>query len=271
MWQSTRRIAWALLTIYTAVLLILMFFERSLIFFPMKHPEGNWTNTASFIEDANFTAADGTQLHGWYASVDNPRAVVLISHGNAGNVTHRAHLLRGFSQELNCCVLVFDYRGYGQSTGKPSEAGILQDARAARAWLAKKAGVPESDIVLMGESLGTGVVVDLAAKDGARGLLLHSAFTSLPAVAAKFYPWLPVRWVMRTRLDSLSKIKDYDGPLLQFHGDADEIVPFEIGEELHAAAPNKHKVWHTLKGSMHNSETPSAFYEAISQWLDTLN
>src|SRR5690606_21254788 len=103
----------------------------------------------------------------------------------------------------------------GRSEGVPSEQGILADARAARQWLAQRAGVREQDIVLMGESLGGGVMVDLAASDGARALILENTFTSLPDVAAFHYPWLPVRTLMRTRFDSLSKIGNYHGPLLQ--------------------------------------------------------
>lgn len=226
--------------------------------------------TSPAFEDANFKAADGTKLHGWYAAAENPTAVILVAHGNAGNITHRVDLLRSLNSVVGASVLVFDYRGYGRSEGTPDEPGILQDARAARTWLAEKANVSEQDIVLMGESLGTGVVVDLAAQDGARGVILQSAFTSLPAVAARIYPWIPVRWLMRTRLDSLTKIGRYTGPLLQFHGDEDEIVPFENGQELFAAVPNSNKYWHTLAGCMHNSETTPAFFEAIKNWIESL-
>src|SRR5439155_17149604 len=125
------------------------------------------------FEDAWFEADDGTRLHGWFAEAKNPRAVVLHTHGNAGNVTHRAPLLELFRERLRASILVFDYRGYGRSEGTPDEKGILADARAARRWLAKRAGVAESDVVLHGTSLGGGVAVDLAARDGARGLVLE--------------------------------------------------------------------------------------------------
>ena len=139
---------------------------------------------------------------------------MLFCHGNGGNITHRVDALKMLHRRAGVSVLIFDYRGYGRSEGKPSEAGVLADARAARAWLAAREKIAEADVVLMGESLGGAVAVDLAARDGARALVLESTFSSLPDVAAYHYPWLPVRWVMRTRFDSAGKIGDYHGPLL---------------------------------------------------------
>jgi fermentation-respiration switch protein FrsA (DUF1100 family) len=171
--------------------------------------------------------------------------------------------------ELGVSTMIFDYRGYGRSSGEPSEAGILADARAARAWLAKRAGVNEREIVLMGESLGGGVMVDLAAHDGARGLVLENTFTSLPDVAAFHYPWLPVRTLMRTRMDSAAKIGKFQGPLLQVHGDADTIIPYAIGQRLHAAA-NQPKTLLTIPGGNHNDARTQMFFEALDRFLDTL-
>src|SRR5690606_37452934 len=125
------------------------------------------------------------------------RAVVLFTHGNGGNVTTRRHVVELFRDHLHATVLVFDYRGYGRSGGNPTETGVLDDARAARRWLAGRTDVRESDIVLVGHSLGGGVAVDLAATDGARALVLECTFTNLPDVAASWVPFLPVRMVMQ--------------------------------------------------------------------------
>jgi fermentation-respiration switch protein FrsA (DUF1100 family) len=173
--------------------------------------------------------------------------------------------------QLQASVLIFDYRGYGKSYGSPTEAGILMDARAARAWLAKRAGIAERDIVLFGESIGGGVMVDLAAEDGARGLVLQSTFTSAPDVGASTFPWLPVRRLMRTRLDSLSKIPRYDGPLLQMHGDPDTIVPIELGQRLHAAAPDPQKVFVVAKKTGHNYPWPFEFTAALDKFFHRLS
>ena len=144
-----------------------MFLENSLIFIPHRYPAGDWRPTGFPFEDAWFQAADGTRLHGWYVPCANARSAVLFCHGNAGNVTHRAYILETLHRQVGVSVLIFDYRGYGRSEGKPNEEGILADARAARGWLAAREKIAESNVVLMGESIGGAVAVDLAARDGA--------------------------------------------------------------------------------------------------------
>ena len=127
---------------YLLILGLMMFFEESLIFMPSKYPAGDWTPPGLAIEDAWFEA-DGLKLHGWFVDVARPRAVVLIAHGNAGNVTNRDDLLRQF-QALGASVLVFDYRGYGRSEGSPSEAGVLADARGAGVGWPSERGLPKA-------------------------------------------------------------------------------------------------------------------------------
>src|SRR3954452_20716468 len=200
------------------------------IFQPDKYPKGEWNQTAVYVQDAKFTAADGTKLHGWYVSDPQPKGHALLLHGNAGNVTLLTETLRTLNRRHHVSVLALDYRGFGKSEGKPTEEGLYQDARAARRWLAEKEGIQETDVILMGVSIGGAVAVDLAARDGARGLVVCNTFTSLPAVAQRKVPWLPMGLLLTTRMDSLSKIKDYHGPLLLSHGDADEVVPFKQGQ-----------------------------------------
>jgi fermentation-respiration switch protein FrsA (DUF1100 family) len=276
--MTTRQRLWRavklLLLAYAFILVLLMFFEERLIFIPAKYPTGDWEHVRFAVEDAEFAAPDGTKLHGWFiphdaAKFETPTAVVLVAHGNAGNLTNRVHLVAPF-RRLGAAVMLFDYRGYGKSEGSPSEAGVLADARAARAWLAKRAGVAENKIVLFGESLGGGVAVDLAAEDGAGGLVLLSTFTSLPDVAARVYPWVPVRWLMRTRLDSLAKIGRYTGPVIQFHGDRDEIIPYELGETLFAAVADPGKTFIKLPRGTHNSHPPQAFSDGLKQFFTRL-
>lgn len=264
-WRAIR----AVLIAYLAVVLIAMFLENSLIFFPSRYPEGNWRPVGLDFEDASFASADGTPLHGWYVPRHGARAAVLFCHGNAGNITHRAGILKMLNQRAGVSVLIFDYRGYGRSKGRPNEAGILADARAARHWLADREKIADRDVVLMGESLGGAVAVDLAARDGARAMILESTFTSAPDMAARFYPWLPVRWLMQTRLDSLSKIGDYHGPLLMAHGTADRIVPIEFGRRLFAAA-NEPKKLIVLPGHDHNDGMPAEYYDELAKFLDQL-
>jgi uncharacterized protein len=249
------------------VLVFLMFAEESLVFFPDRQPLASWDLPG--VERARFQAADGTALHGWYFPHPSPRVVVLFACGNAGNISYRAERLLDFCQRQRVSLLAFDYRGYGLSEGKPNESGVLMDARAARKWLSDRAGVRERDIVLLGESLGGGVMVDLASRDGARGLILERTFTSLPDVAALHFPFVPVRLLMRNRLDSLSKITDYNGPLLIGHGDVDEIIPYELGRRLFEAA-NEPKWFVTLSHVGHNDPLPPEWDDAIDEFLASL-
>lgn len=256
--------------VYLCLLLMLLWLENSLTYFPMKHPAGRWEATGLTVEDAHFTAADGARLHGWYQPAEKPQAVILFCHGNAGNVTHRDNLFRELPEFVNASILVFDYRGYGRSEGTPNEAGVLADARAARAWLAERAGVPEQAIILWGESIGGAIAVDLAAREGARGLILEDTFTSLPEVAAYHYPWLPVRWLMRGKLNSLEAIRSYRGPLLMAHGDADTIVPYSFGERLFAAA-NEPKRLITQPNADHNDPRDAEFYAEVRRFIRDLS
>jgi hypothetical protein len=243
--------------------------ERRLFFYPAKYPAGDWEPTTCVYKDVYFQAADGTKLHGWYVPHENPRAHAVFFHGNGGNITLFADSLRILNRRHGLAVLVFDYRGYGKSEGKPSEKGILLDARAARDWLADHEGIGRSDVVLMGLSLGGGVAVDLAAADGARGLVLVSTFTSLPDAAKSHVSWLPVRSLMTMRLDSLNKIKNYHGPLLLSHGDADEVIPYEQGVALFDAAPGPKRMI-TVTGGKHSMEQPEEYRQAFDEFIAQL-
>jgi fermentation-respiration switch protein FrsA (DUF1100 family) len=258
-----------LLVVYLTIVLIAMFMENSLIFHPTPYPIGYWNQKNVTVEDAWFQAADGTRLHGWYVPKRNPRAVVLFCHGNAGNLSHRLPVLEIMNRQVGVSTLIFDYRGFGRSEGKPDEAGILADARAARRWLAEREKIPETDIVLFGESLGGAVAVDLAARDGARALVLEKTFNNMPDVAAYHFPWLPVRWAMRTRLDSAAKIVNYHGPVFQVHGDADTIVPLRLAKLLHAAA-NEPKKLIIYPGYNHNDPLPPEYYDDLTAFFASL-
>lgn len=262
--QSVWRVLRVLLVGYLLILLLMMLFEESFVFFPSKYPEGDWQPRGLKFEDAFFAADDGTQLHGWFVPHDNPRAIALFLHGNGGNLSHRVDVLRTLHR-LGVAVLIIDYRGYGRSQGKPTEQGVLADARAARAWLAERAGVPQQEIVLMGESLGGAIATILASESPARALIVENTFTSAPDVAAVHYPWLPTQ-LMRTRFDAASAIKNYHGPLLQFHGDADTIIPIELGRRLFDAA-NQPKRFVVIPGADHNDARAPQFAEELDRFL----
>jgi fermentation-respiration switch protein FrsA (DUF1100 family) len=243
--------------------------ERRGIFQPARYPLGEWSQTAVLAQDANFAAADGTKLHGWYVPHEAPTGQALLLHGNAGNVTLLAETLRTLNRRHGLAVLALDYRGFGKSEGTPSEQGLYQDARAARHWLAEKTGIAEQDVILMGVSIGGAVAVELASHDGARGLVLANTFTSLPAAAQRHIRWLPMNMILTTRMDSLAKIKDYDGPLLISHAEADEVVPASHGQALYDAAPGKKRLI-VVKGAEHNSPQPEEYRLALDEFLASL-
>lgn len=196
---------------------------------------------------------DHHRIDARYVRHPNPQAVVLYCHGNLGTVDKWSILAGRLSRQHAISVMVFDYSGYGRSSGRTNEKNILRDAQAVRTWLANENGIRASDVVLMGRSLGGAVAVDLAANGGARGLILESTFSSLPDVAESHAKWLIPEWNMTQRLNSAEKIRRYEGPLLQTHGDADRLIPISVGRELFEAAPGPKK-FVVAKGATHNDD-----------------
>jgi uncharacterized protein len=252
-----------LLWIVAGLLLLLLLgacvMQRKLVYFPDRTVPSPEQTGQTGVEQVRFLTDDGVHLSGWFApAAGSDRHLALLHcHGNGGNVAGRAHLLRDLPP-LGVSVLIFDWRGYGTSDDEPpTEDGLYRDGRAALAWLEARTALPADRIVLYGESLGTGVAVQLAAELADAGasaphaLILQSPFTSLPDVAAWHYPWLPVRLILSDRYDSLSKIGRVHAPLLVMHGVNDSVVPFDEGRTLEAAAGGPHQ-FIALPGTNHN-------------------
>lgn len=237
--------------------------------FPAPFPAGNWQPAENTFEDCWFRSVDDLRLHGWLIRHPQPKFAVLLLHGNAGNLTYRAERAELLSRRYQASVFVFDYRGYGRSEGTPTISGVLNDARAARVFLAERVGVAEREIVLLGESLGGALAVDLASSEGARCLILESAFSSLKDVAAAHYPAILVDALVADRLNSAARIGSYHGPLLQVHGDADGVIPVALGRKLHDAA-NEPKTLLILPGHDHDDPLPATYYEALDQFFGQL-
>ncbi|MFW6170133.1 MAG: alpha/beta hydrolase [Planctomycetota bacterium] len=247
-----------------------MWCETLLIFPTWQIPPGDWNPSGFSHEDVFFQAEDGTRLNGWYFASPDPRAHVLYCHGNGEHLAHMGDYMDELREKYQVSIFAFDYRGYGRSEGKPHEAGVIADARAARTWLAKKARIKPEEVVLWGRSIGGAVAVALAAEEGARGMILERTFTSLPDVAARHYPWLPVRLLMRNRFDSLSLISDYHGPLLQSHGIDDEIVPFSLGKALFDAAGSRDKQFVAMPNVTHNGPSSKEYHAQLNRFLKRL-
>lgn len=246
--------------------------DEAFIFQPAGPGLGEWEPAGLDYQNVSIDSTDGVTLHGWYCPVKNPLAVVLYLHGNAGNITHRAATLRYLQNRVNVSVLIFDYRGYGKSTGipdaYPTVAGVVQDARAARTALSQRAGLPESNIVLLGRSLGGAIAIQLAAESPCRGLILESTFSSFKEIADYHAPQLA--WMVPPeKLNSVVRITRYHGPVLMSHGDRDRVVPFRFGLALFEAA-NKPKQFFRVQGGGHNTRSPDRYFQVAKEFLRTL-
>jgi fermentation-respiration switch protein FrsA (DUF1100 family) len=227
---------------------LLMWRANQMIYYPMKYPAGEWSVQEPLgAKDVSLRAADGTKLHAWWIRAAAPGLATLHLHGNGGNITHRGLSARSIVA-AGSSVLLLDYRGYGKSDGKPSEKGLHQDAEAAYDWIAAQGYLPER-IIIHGESLGTAVATHLATKKRAAGLILEAPFTSAKAVAGRVMPVLGPLLVHG--YDSMRRIKEIQAPVLIIHGDRDEVIAYEFGEELFRAANEPKSFW-TVPGATHN-------------------
>jgi len=241
--------------------------ERTNLYFPNRNMEGDPSLLQLGFEDLRLTAADGTTIHAWYIPLRPDSPVVLFCHGNGGNISHRLDKLL-LLRRAGASVLLFDYRGYGRSSGRPDEEGTYQDAEAAYRWLSEVKQVPPARIVAHGESLGGAVALELALRRRVGGLVLDSAFTSVIEMGQRLFPFLPVALVARFRYDNLAKAHRLSCPVLLMHSPQDDIVPYDMGRRLFAALPQP-KTFCELTGS-HNEgflESAAVYERAITGFL----
>ena len=227
---------------YIGFALVLYFFQSHLVFYPEAGREivAAPSHVGLPYKDVRLTTDDGLSLHGWFIPAAEARGTVLFLHGNAGNISHRIDTLQMFHR-LGYSTLIFDYRGYGNSSGTPSEQGTYRDAEAAWRYLTEQQNIPSCRIVLFGESLGGAVASWLAARQKPAALVIASGFTSVPDLAQHFYPYLPIRLLARIRYNTRENLRAVAAPVLIAHSPEDEIIPFEHGQALYAAAnPPKH-------------------------------
>ena len=228
---------------------MLAFLQRKLIYVPISEPvpleEAGMTHGR--IRQVFLSVQQNVSLHGWYCLADPElqrpaRLLVILFPGNAGNRLKRVRLVE-LINELGADVLIFDYRGYGGSSGSPSEEAIASDCRDVWKFAQNELGFSREQIVIFGQSLGGGVatrlVWELCQKDESpAGLILQATFTSLPDAARVRFPWLPVEFLLVDRFPSIERISEVHCPLLVVHGRQDEIIPIEQGERLFQAAPD---------------------------------
>jgi len=224
-----------LLIAYLGLLLLVYAGQSHLVYFPVKPLDSTPASIGLDYDSVSLATSDGETLHGWWVSVPEARGTALLFHGNAGNISHRLDYLILFRQ-LGLNTLLLDYRGYGQSSGTPSEAGTYLDAQAAWHYLTEIRSIPASQIVLYGESLGGAVAAWLAAREQPGMLVLASTFTSVPELATEIYPFLPVRWLSRFDYNTLAAVQIISCPVFIAHSPQDDVIPYPHGQRLFAAA-----------------------------------
>lgn len=225
------------LGIALTLMALVYLFQSRLVFFPTAEIVALPSNDGLEFDECRIPAGDGVVLHGWFLPAADPDApVVLFCHGNYGNISHRLATAR-FIHDLGAALLLFDYRGYSRSTGRPSEAGLYADASAAWNYLIDARGYAPERIVILGRSLGCAPAIDLACRERCRGLIVESGFTSAREMARIILPFLPTDLLIRYRFDNLGRIAGIHCPVLVCHSPDDEIVPYEMGERLFQAAP----------------------------------
>jgi fermentation-respiration switch protein FrsA (DUF1100 family) len=222
---------------YGAVLVLVFLFQSHLVFFPGTGREAVLTpqSYGMRFESLQIRTADGETLHAWWVPAEDARGTVLFFHGNAGNISHRLDYLQMFHR-LRYSTLIVDYRGYGKSTGTPSEAGTYRDAEAAWEHVRHARLARPQDIVIAGESLGGAVATWLAAESSPRAVVLFSTFTSVTDLGAQVYWFLPVRLLSRIGYDNLANLKRIRAPVFIAHSRDDDIVPYSHGKRLFEAA-----------------------------------
>jgi fermentation-respiration switch protein FrsA (DUF1100 family) len=257
----------ALVLLYAGLLLLVYVYQGRLLFVPGRHLAGTPAAEGLAFEEVTLETHDGEALHGWWVPATPERAVVLFPHGNAGNIADRVGFLTGF-QRLGLSIFMFDYRGYGRSTGRPTEKGLYRDAETAWHYLTTARGTPASGLVLFGRSLGASVATWLALKHRPAALILESPFTSVPDLAARLYWYLPVRLLARLHFDNVRRIPGLQAPLLVLHSSEDELIPFAHGKQVFAAAPEP-KVFLQITGTHGNNfrTTGPAYWDGIDDFL----
>lgn len=232
--------------ITVVVILVVLFFlirfvEQKTLYFPFKVIEATPEAIGLNYENVTVSTDDGIRLTGWFIPSEQSRAAILLSHGNGGNISHRLEKIK-ILHDLDLDVLIYDYRGYGKSTGKPSESGLYMDAQAMLNYLKNEKKVASVKIIAYGESLGSAVTIDLAGKRDVGAIIIESGFTSIHDMAKKIFGVAP-SFLIHAKYDSVNKIKSMRIPKLIMHSPDDEVVPFEQGKRLYDSAPQpKHFV-----------------------------
>jgi len=257
-----------ILVIYASVLIVLFIFQRNLMYHPN---ENNYfgDKLEVEIEKVNITTSDNINLLGWFHNKDLKKfKTIVYFHGNAGKLDNRIYKLNYF-KNIDVNFLIIAWRGFSGNKGKPSEDGLYEDGKSTIEWL-KNLGVTEKDIIIYGESLGTGIATEIAQNNKFAGLILETPFTSMIEAAKNFYPYIPVGLLLKDKYRNDKKIKNINIPLLVMHGEADQIVPYWMGKTIYEIA-NQPKYSYFTKYDDHMMEFDENLVLTLEKFIKSLN
>ena len=257
-----------ILAIYMLVLILLFIFQRNL----MYHPDENnyfGDKLKVNIEKVKINTSDNINLLAWFHKKDLKKfKTIVYFHGNAGKLENRIHKLNHF-KDMKVNFLIIAWRGFSGNEGKPSEEGLYEDGNSSIRWL-KNLGLTEKDIIIYGESLGTGIATEIAQNKNFAGLILETPFTSMIDAAKNFYPYIPVDLILKDKYKNNVKIKNINVPLLVMHGEEDQIVPFWMGKKIYEIA-NKPKYSYFTKYDNHMMEYDKNLVLTLKTFIKSLN
>jgi fermentation-respiration switch protein FrsA (DUF1100 family) len=245
--------------------------EDRFIFHPDHVTNRDPSHIGLTFENVFFTTQDGIRLHGWFIPHQDARATLVWFHGNAGNISDRLLNIKLLHDRINTNIFIFDYRGYGQSEGSVSEKGTYLDGEAAIAYLLGRDDAAARKLILFGRSLGAAVAAEIATRVTTLGLILESPFVSIREMAREIFPSLPIGWLLRTRYDTLEKVRLVKTPILVLHGDRDATVPFAHGKRVFEVA-SQPKRFHRIVGASHNDTFVvggEKYYEVLREFIES--
>ena len=254
--------------VYLVITLFLYFFQRKLLYYPIVNNYSG-DRLVVLIEKVKIKTKDNIELLSWYHKKNiNDYKTILFLHGNAGTLEDRIHKINHF-KDVNVNFLIIAWRGFSGNNGYPSEKGIYEDARSAVRWLKNK-GIVEKNIIIYGESLGTGAAVEIAQNNNFAGVILESPFTSMIDAGKTKYPFFPVRLLLKDKYESDKKIQNIKSPILIMHGEVDRIVPFWMGKKMYKLA-NEPKYSYFSKYDDHMMEYNEKLLNKLKKFIYSLN
>ncbi len=256
---------------YILLVTAVFFFQRNLLYHPSvnNYLKNQVINEPAEIEKVKIITEDKIELLGWFYNKNiNKFKTILFFHGNAGSLENRTYKLNHF-KDLKVNFLIIAWRGFSGNKGQPNENGLYKDAESAIKWLKMK-GINEENIILYGESLGTGVAVEVAQNKKYAGVILESPFTSMVNMGKKYYPFFPVHFLLKDKFESHKKIKNISVPILIMHGEVDKIVPYAMGKKMYELA-NEPKFFYSQEYGDHMIEYDEKLLLALKKFIQSLN